>query len=220
MDARKNWVAVLADIKARDIRELVFGGDIGESAANADFFASLASFGPNLRVVLGNHDTFAEVSRHFHRASTIAGNELCYAEDDGALKFLFLDSSRGEISEGQLGWLEKQLKVEKPVVIFMHHRVLAVPSVVDRLYPLKGRERVAQVLRGAGQSKPVNLFCGHYHFADARTEGNIKQFVSPAASFQLNKEAAEFETSPAHFGYRIITIEGTRVDSEVVTLRP
>jgi Icc protein len=38
VDARKNWNIILADINQRQIDEVIFGGDIGEAAANKYFW--------------------------------------------------------------------------------------------------------------------------------------------------------------------------------------
>ncbi len=195
----------MADIHARGIEELIFGGDIGERSANADVFASLASFGLRLRVVLGNHDTAKEVQKYFCRPdATTNGTELYYAEEDGGFRYLFLDSSAGVIGGEQYDWLAQQLKTDKPLVVFLHHPIVEVVSSADRLYPLKERERIKALF--LQHTKHVTVFCGHYHFEDHQTDGNITQFVTPAASFQLKKESAEFETMPGPFGYRIIKV--------------
>jgi 3',5'-cyclic-AMP phosphodiesterase len=214
--ARRHWQILLADLDRRGIGELVFGGDIGEAAVFADFFASLAHFSPKLRIVLGNHDKFADTRRYFLHPTAGPGDELYYAEEDAHGRYLFLDSSSGEIGSAQSTWLAGQLESPKRVVIFIHHPIMPVEAVVDRLYPLKGRERIEALLRQ--HAKPVVIFCGHYHFADEQTVGNITQYITPAASFQVKKTAPDFATTPGPFGYRLIMLDGAKLSSEAVLL--
>lgn len=216
VNAREHWQTLLADLDRRGIDELVFGGDIGEATAQADFFASLARFGPRLRIVLGNHDRFADTRRYYSQPTDSSSDELYHAEEDAHHRYLFLDSSSGEISPAQSTWLAGQLATDKPLVVFIHHPILPVDAVVDRLYPLKGRDRLAALLRQHG--KPVVIFCGHYHFADEQTVGNLTQYITPAASFQVKKSAPDFATATGPFGYRLITFDGAKVSSELVML--
>src|SRR5688572_27775032 len=78
VDPKANWQRILDDVKARGIHSIIFGGDIGEPSAHTWFFESLKEF--NLQLALGNHDTFAKVSKHFKREEW--QDEAYYATED------------------------------------------------------------------------------------------------------------------------------------------
>jgi Icc protein len=107
VDAHKNWNWILEDVRARNINEIIFGGDIGALKSNEYFFKSLALF--KLRCILGNHDRFEEVIHHFKPHPAFDRVELYYAEETAFIKFIFLDSSSAEISSTQLNWLKQEL---------------------------------------------------------------------------------------------------------------
>jgi Icc protein len=82
---------------------------------------------------------------------------------------------------------------------------------------LIGREKLKLRLHASG--RPVTIFCGHYHMIDEACDGTLQQHSSPAASYQIVKEAKGLEIDQTYFGYRIITITNNRVTTEVVTLK-
>jgi 3',5'-cyclic-AMP phosphodiesterase len=211
VDPRANWQRILDDVQARGIRSIIFGGDIGEPSAHAWFFESLKGF--NLQLTLGNHDTFAEVSKHFKRGEW--QEEAYYAYEDNEFKYLFLDTSANTISATQKKWLEGELTTPKHLLLFIHHPILAVDTPVDRAYPLQGREELQQHL--LQRNAPTIIFCGHYHMLDEQTKGGIRQYITPAASYQIIKEATDIETNNSRFGYRIITLTGESVSTELIT---
>ncbi len=63
VNARNNFETILADLEKRKISEVIFGGDIGEPTAHNYFFEKLQNFSLNL--ILGNHDKFENVKKHF-----------------------------------------------------------------------------------------------------------------------------------------------------------
>lgn len=212
VDARTNWQHILADVKAKGIHSIIFGGDIGEMAANAWFFESLKEY--DLQLTLGNHDTFAEVRKHVHKEAWKDKTEGYYSVEDSYFKYVFLDSSNNAISVTQRLWLQAETSTHKPLLLFVHHPFFPVDTPVDRTYPLQNREMLQQILQQ--RKAPATLFCGHYHMQDEQTIGAIKQYITPAASYQMVKEAAEIQTDNTWFGYRIIHLTENAVLSEVI----
>jgi 3',5'-cyclic-AMP phosphodiesterase len=51
---------------------------------------------------------------------------------------------------------------------------------------------------------------------DEQTNLNIKQVVTPSASFQIVKNASSIEIDTSSFGYRIIKLEQEGLSSEVL----
>jgi hypothetical protein len=169
-----------------------------------------------VKITLGNHDTFSEVSQFYKNESNKGENELYYTDEDDDFKYVYLDSSSYEISDTQFEWMIRELKTEKQLVIFIHHPILHIESEMDNKYPLKGREKIEESFKQ--HKKHLYIFCGHYHTHHEKTVGNITQFITPASSFQILKQPGKIEFDTLTFGYRIINIVKGEIDTEVVLL--
>ena len=136
VDARANWSKVLADVRERQIDELVFGGDMGETETNQWFFQSMKEF--KLDVTLGNHDEYHMVMKYFSHSAYNGKDELFYAYDDVGFRRVYLDSSAETISDIQCNWFAEQLKTKLPILLFIHHAVFPVMTAIDRKHFLRG----------------------------------------------------------------------------------
>jgi Icc protein len=210
VDARDRFRSILQDVRRQKIKDIIIGGDVGEKESLSWFFSQLQDF--KVDISPGNHDSPPAVAQHFHVAPI--NNELYYSSEVEGLKALFMDSSSARLSEAQLAWFSMALQTAQPLLVFIHHPVLPVDTVVDRLYPLQNRDRVATLLEE--QKVPVYIFCGHYHLPDFQVRGNIKQAVSPSASFGIERYHEPLVIDPASFGYRIIEADGEKVKSHVL----
>ncbi len=213
INARKNWLRILEDIKQKNINHIIFGGDIGEAAANSWFFKTLKKF--ELQITLGNHDTYNTVKAFYKTKHESKQNELCYHFLDHDFNWIFLDSSSNMIQETQMQWLSEVLATAKDTLLFIHHPVLAVPTEIDKKYPLINRENLTQLLAQHGH--PITVFCGHYHMNDMQVYKNITQLVTHAASFQVKKLPNSIVIDTSAFGYRIINLNRTDVKTELIT---
>lgn len=212
VNPRKNWKLILEDVANKNIDEIIFGGDIGEKESNQWFFESLKDF--KINIILGNHDHFSEVLKHYSKDSlNSTTRELYYSYEDNCLKYIFLDSSSGEIIQNQYQWFKRELITDKKVILFIHHPVLGVETAVDKQFPLRGRKKINEELQNFSQE--VIIFCGHYHMNDERTIGNVNQFITPSASYQIRKNSKTIEVDNSTFGYRIININKDKIDSEI-----
>jgi 3',5'-cyclic-AMP phosphodiesterase len=214
VDAKKNFETVLADIEARGIQEIIFGGDIGNATAHPYFFAALKSF--SVKLILGNHDHFEEIIKH--KTAPNLKDEFYYTQEDDNYTYIFLDSSLEVISTVQLDWLSTALHTSKNIILFIHHPIIAVDTPVDKTYPLKNRAAVQAAL--VTSEKAITIFCGHYHLQDESIYKNIKQIITPSLSFQIVKNAEAIKIENSHFAYRIITIEENGIDTELVSFTP
>lgn len=213
-DSRKNLLRILEHVRSTGADTLIFGGDIGFHTAHEWFFDNMRSTGLGFYLTPGNHDKFDEVIKHFGSSLVPPGAaELCYSAEDDIHKFIFLDTSTSVFSKGQLNWVRKELETNNKPVIFMHHPVLHVKSIVDKLYSMKNREQVKQLLDSTG--KDIAIFCGHLHTEDETVEGRITQYVTPASSYQAEKNEAEVIITSDKFGYRLIDF-GDSINTEIV----
>lgn len=209
----KNFERVLSDIEKRQITEVVFGGDIGESTAHNYFFKKLQNLSKNL--ILGNHDKLENVKSHFIKDKN--NQELYYKSEDANYQYIFLDTSFDELSKTQLNWLKHELLESKELILFVHHPVLEIQTPVDKVYPLKNRNELKEVLLSFKQS--ITIFCGHYHMNDVQEYKNIKQYTTQSMSFQLVKKATEIEVDNKNFGYRIIKIYRDKIVTELINFK-
>ncbi len=217
VNARAHLEIILEDIGKRAIDELIFGGDIGEPASNVFFFGSIKRYEENLKITLGNHDKFETVIKLFKNKFLGNKAELYYSFEDPFFKHIFLDSSSGEISAPQLIWFNNELHTAKKILLFIHHPILAVPTAVDKLYPLKNRAVLKDALVKCNNE--IIIFCGHYHMQDETNFQNISQFITAAASFQIKKDAEELVIENDCFGYRIININEDNISSAIISFQ-
>jgi 3',5'-cyclic-AMP phosphodiesterase len=211
VNPKVNFERVLSDLSMKQITHIVFGGDIGDAGSHSYFFNALKQF--SLHLILGNHDKFSEVKQHFNPSEL--SEQLCYKVEDLNYKFIFLDTSSDEIDDPQIEWLEKELATDKNLVLFIHHPVIEINTPVDKLYPLKNRERLKSVL--LKNNKPVTIFCGHYHLNDEVIYKNLKQITTQSLSFQLVKNADKVVIENKNFGYRIIEMERDKIDTKFIS---
>jgi Icc protein len=214
---QSNLRLVLDDIARKGFSEVVFGGDIGTTQSVRGFFELFAGYGFAASLILGNHDTYADVTKYWSHGDRGVAGKMCYSRDDGPLKYLFLDTSDNAVGDDQLAWLERELKPASTVVLFVHHPVLAIDTPLDQAgAALKDREKLKALLTVAGCD--IFAFCGHYHMDDERSEANIRQFVTPAVSYQIVKRAERIAIDANEVAYRMIDIDGIDIKTEVVRL--
>jgi 3',5'-cyclic-AMP phosphodiesterase len=219
VDARKNWLRLLQDVQDRGVEALIFGGDIGAPESNAWFFESLRETGLPVYPILGNHDTRAEASRHFPIHLLASKPETWYYSfDDDHYRYIFLDSSEEKIEDVQRAWFVAQLDTSKTVLLFVHHPVFPVDTLIDGMHPLHGREYLQDCL--LERNANTFIFCGHYHMEEVTVMPRIQQLISPAGAFQIIKTADPIGIDASSFGYRILSIHPHRVDTEVITFSP
>jgi len=216
VNQEKNWSVILDDITHRgDIDEIIFGGDIGSAAAHEMFFASLNTCGIKFEIIIGNHDRFEDVIKHIPTVSE-SDSELYFSYDEAGYRYIFLDTSTSSFSIEQNKWLMEKLSTDLPIIIFIHHPVLYVESIVDKLYSLKGRDELRTLLQSVNNN--ITIFCGHLHNEDKAIDGNITQYLTPSAAYQALKNTKEIITDINEFGYRIIEID-KEIKTEVIKFK-
>ncbi|WP_158596981.1 metallophosphoesterase [Aquimarina sp. BL5] len=212
VDSRQNWERILKDVASRNINDIIYGGDIGEKSSNSWFFETLQNY--QLSISLGNHDDFSEVIKHYKIDFYKDFKELSYVQERDFFKCIFFDSSTEFISEKQLKWLKGELITPKKILLFIHHPIVEIPSIIDKKFALKGREKIQALLQEV--SNDVTIFSGHYHMQDHRHYKNITQYITPAGSYQVEKDPKEIKVHSNTFGYRIIELNKDQINTDVV----
>ena len=210
---KDNLKLILDDVTSKGITDIIFGGDIGTKEANKWFFDTIYKFDFKLSMVLGNHDTYSEVIKYY-RAGHSYPKELNYSREDDDFKYIYLDSSSNAVSPVQFDWLKQELNCTKKIILFIHHPILEIRTPLDQFgAALKGREKIKDLLLAL--QKEIVIFCGHYHMTDELTEGNIRQYSSPACSYQIRKLSENIEIDSSTFGYRLIQFDGNQIYTDV-----
>lgn len=210
----QNWEKILADIKLRAIDEVIFLGDIGSQAAHQAFFDSLRQQEVSYKIVLGNHDNFAEVCQQYC-PEYLDGKEGWYwSEESPSYQTIGLDTSTDTISKAQLDFLKAALQTDKEVFLFIHHPILETHTTPQRQFPLAGAEQIKAILQA--HHRQIHIFCGHLHLDDIQTEGHITQTVTPSASIQIKRKSETAEIDHTNFAYRILSVEDNRLTSTVI----
>ncbi len=212
VDARQNWKTILEDLSSRNIEEVIYGGDIGEKLSNSWFFESLENY--KLSISLGNHDDFSEVKKYYTNNQCTEVDLLFYTKEDDFFKFIFLDSSAEVVDNTQLLWLKSELVTSKKILLFIHHPILSIPAIIDKKFALKGRQKIKDLLLNIDNN--ITIFSGHYHMEDYSNYRNISQYITPAASYQVEKNPKEIKVHNNSFGYRIIELQKDCVNTEVI----
>lgn len=207
--ARKQFETILEHINTNQIDHIICTGDIGEQSSLAYFFEKLRLY--PLDLTLGNHDAFIPVSKHLKAITLVSTQKLYYSSIHGTYKFIFMDSSEGNVDKEQLLWLTNELQSSLTIIIFIHHPILRLQLKVDEIGGLKNYEALLSILEQ--HSKPITVFCGHYHMNNSSTYKNITQHITPATSYQIQKDKNQIEIDLTVFGYRIITISKAQITS-------
>jgi Icc protein len=211
---RKRFDSIVKDIENKKITRVVCTGDIGENKGILYFFEQLKT--KALSITLGNHDTFSEISKHYSKGADYDSEKLYSSTIKEYYKFIYLDSSEGVIDRKQLLWLEKELISVKPIIIFVHHPIIGLNLKVDEIGKLKNREDVISLLQGSPNE--ITIFCGHYHMESTLIHKNITQNITPAVSYQVEKNLSTIEINTTIFGYRIIEIDKNNTSSKIQLL--
>ena len=140
VSTRKRFDNIIKDIESKNITQVICTGDIGENKGITYFFEQLKTI--TLSITLGNHDKFAEISKHYSKGADYDSQKMYSSTLKTHHKFIYLDSSEGVIDKKQLKWLEKELFSSKPIIIFIHHPILGLNLKVDEIGKLKNRKEI------------------------------------------------------------------------------
>ncbi|MFK7797896.1 MAG: metallophosphoesterase [Aureispira sp.] len=212
-DTFQHWEIILKDLATHGVDKVVLGGDLGEPSSTAYFFDSLKGYAALLHLTLGNHDQFDNIRPYYAKAQQLqAQGALYYSFVEEGYKYIFLDSSSGRVPSDQVAWLQQELNSPHPILLFVHHPIFAATgTLVDAMFPLKEREQLQQLLLESAVE--ITVFCGHYHILHEYTQGNIKQYITPATSVQFDTESPTLRFHADNFGYRIIEVSPKGVQS-------
>ncbi len=220
IDLRQNFLDILFAINQYPYDYLVIGGDLCLHDGNRDIYqwqkAHLDALGKPYFIIAGNHDDPVLLGQTFPGLPEPTESEIYYDLTIDSQVFLFLDTSRGAISEFQKSWLKTQLHQHQSsqVIIFMHHppTLMGVPHM-DQKHALRNHVEVMQIFNETPNQK--HIFCGHYHVHKSGFIGQVSVHVTPSLFFQINQYQNEFEVDHNNIAYRLIAIDHDGIFSTV-----
>ncbi|MCB0520959.1 MAG: metallophosphoesterase [Lewinellaceae bacterium] len=223
VDVRQNFLDVLKAAKELLPDLLVLSGDLCYDTGDQHIYqwikARLDFLKIPYTVISGNHDEPGLLAKTFDMEHMLVGDELYFKRAFGKHVILFLETSKGIVSEGQLEWLSHELDhLSNDVVIFMHHPPLigGVPHM-DINYPLQNMEEVQRLFNGFPHH--ISIFCGHYHVEKVVCSGNLTVHITPSTYFQMDWHQENFKVDHYQVALREIVIrENGTVESTVIYL--
>ena len=209
-----------------DAQFCVMTGDLtnqGNSQAYDWLARRLADFPLKTFLMVGNHDAREAFTKAFPATPRDENGFVQYTHSTDDNLFLFLDTLKGPVSEGEYcarrrEWLVRQLEKagDKRVWIFMHHPPfdIGIPYM-DRI-KLEEPEAFAEILDAHDNIR--HIFFGHVHRAAYVNWRGIPCTCLPGTNHQipLNRESvgAPYSVEPPMYGVVLIDDDQTVVHFE------
>lgn len=231
MDGRARVRDLLERLAGSGLRPdaLVFSGDLadrGEAQAYRDLAAMVEPVAERLGApvlwCVGNHDRRGPL-REILLGGEASDDPVDYVTWLGELRVIVLDSSipdssLGQVTDAQLGWLAGQLAAPAPAgtVLVMHHPPM--PTVQDMAVTceLVGQAALADVVRGTDVRL---ILSGHVHYSTFATFAGIPVAAAASAAYTQDLFMPERGTRGRDAAQGLNLIE-CYADTTVVTAFP
>ncbi len=220
VDLRKNLQDLIVSVSQCQPDLLVIAGDLCLNDGDSDIYQwqkkqlELLTF-PYF-IIAGNHDDPQLLSQIFDHLPTPKDGEIFYEQEIQNQPLIFLDTHRGFMSSHQKMWLRRKIheQANGRLMVFMHHPpdLMNVPHM-DASHSLQDREEVLKILKAS--PVPVDVFCGHYHVEKSVSNDPVNIYVTPSAYFQIDDRVEEFRILHKDIAYRLIDIQGSRLEHAV-----
>ncbi len=169
-------------------------------------------------VIPGNHDNSCEMALAYNMEKYLCERELYYSRDFEEGRIVFMDSSRGYVSQKQLSWFEKQIDVEQNCLIFIHHPMVEAVPYMDMNHSLQNKDELLAIISKSKNVKGV--FCGHYHVNKIIYINQIPICITPSTFFQIDDKQDTFKVGSLEIGWRKIKWNNnlSKIKTEVITV--
>ncbi len=192
---------------------LIVTGDLAHDERAETYTALrelLADWLPRVRVLPGNHDDRGFMRQVFGDIVVRAGERNVFADSLANWRLIGLDSQipgavAGELGAVQLAWLETQLALPQPTLLFLHHPPVPVGSPwLDQI----GLTDAAALWQLLARFPQVKLLCtGHIHQEMTVRHGSVLVLTTPSTAVQFQPETESLVVDDLPPGYRILQLE-------------
>ncbi len=214
---------------------VVITGDLTESGLDAEYANLSAILGRTLPmpvyVIPGNHDRRETLRDALAHLPGVAAHPdfVQYTVEDHPVRLIMLDTlvpgaSHGELSAGQLEWLDQALAVQpaKPTLVGMHHPpfVTFIPHM-DKI-ALRNPEAIRSVI--ARHRQVQRIICGHHHRPIVSQCAHAIVSIAPSVAHQVEltfdtSDPGAFNFEPPAFHLHMYSAENGFVSHTVYTNR-
>jgi len=173
--------------------------------------------------VMGNHDERGPYSSILFGgdADDVSPQDRVY--DIDGLRIVALDSSvpgyhHGELTDGQLSWLEEVLAVPAAhgTLLALHHPPLPSPIEIMAIIELQQQQKLADVIRGTDVR---GILAGHLHYSTNGTFAGIPVSVASATCYTIDTSAPQ-DTLLGVDGGQSINLVNVYVDTVTHSIVP
>ena len=209
VDVRANFLKVLNAVRQKQPHYLVLSGDLcyrdGDTKIYEWIYEQMELLDIPYDIISGNHDDPVMMATVFGRSHLLKEEELYFVKEFNGRPVLFLDTTKGVVSEQQQRWLRGRLQdFNEDALVFMHHPPLeAGVPFMDSRHALRNRSEVQAIF--LAHPFNVNIFTGHYHVEKVIRKKNIVVHITPSCYFQIGQESEEFQVDHYRIGLREIT---------------
>jgi 3',5'-cyclic-AMP phosphodiesterase len=218
IDTKANFIRVLNAGIAQSPDMIVLGGDLCNVYGELDTYRwvkeILDATSIPYHVIPGNHDDSSMISQIFYGKES---NESYMSVKSDNEIFLFVDSSKGTMTEEQWRWFSSFEDTDGPLYVFMHHPPVYVGSQhMEPKYSFREINRFEQTIRQF-KTKICYVFTGHFHMeASVFDNEKLLVYVTPSTFIQINPLSASLDVIPDRIGYRWIELQNNHLRTSVI----
>lgn len=144
--------------------------------------------------------------------------------DLGGLRLIALDSSvpgwhHGDLDDGQLEWLDRQLQEPAPLgtILALHHPPLPSHIPLFDILELREQSRLAEVIAGTDVR---GILAGHLHYSTSGMFAGVPVTVAAATCYTMNlqRPASEVNGMDAGQSFHLVHVYDDTITHSVVPL--
>lgn len=161
---------------------------------------------------LGNHDIIAQGRKWYQRYFGLSYFAFTYGPD----RFMVLDNANGSLSDGQLHWLEGELK--KPA----RYRFIAMHMPPQNIIWFHAFDQGARKLMTLASKYHVNyVFAGHIHVYDRMEYQGVVYIVSGSAGAPMYRMPLYIDPEGgAFYHFVLMQVSDAGIKEQIVHLKP
>ena len=218
INTRENFRRILASLSDDTPDHIIIGGDLCWKSPKKEIYEWIKPQLDALKIpydiIAGNHDDVEMMAASFNFEKNLINKELYYVKQIGHQNFIFLDTSKGYMSETQYKFLSSSLSVESNPIIIMHHPpIIANIPYMDRNHCFKENDKIKSILKTA--DCPPTIFCGHYHVEKSIFNKECNVHITPSCYIQVSSTSETFEVDHYRIGYRDIWLDTDKLITSV-----